>query len=192
MSPARFDLAKTDKEKTMLAVIAAVILIVVYFNFLVRPAASSLVKIVPKVSSLRKDIVSAKGLISNRGVTEKMRQELSKKLEGLEKIFPREREIPRLLESLSKIAGDSGVKILAIKPVAAVQGQDAKDSEIYLTIPIEIEARSGYHELGRFLEKLERGERFIMIDNIEINANPESIHSHDVRLIAVTYALVNE
>jgi Tfp pilus assembly protein PilO len=190
MGPAKFQFAKSQKEKTLLTLLAAVIFIAVYFHLLIRPAIVQLMDLAPKVSTLRRNLSGARTLIKNRPIIERRQSELKQKIDEFEKIFPREREIPKLLEKLSGIAAESGVKIVGTKPIGLEEyGQD-DEGEIYQVIPIEIIARSGYHELGDFLQKLEMAKRFVMIKDLKISANASSIKRHNVRIIAETFVLL--
>ena len=190
MSPARFQFAKSQKEKTLLTLLVAVIFIVAYFHLLIRPAIGKLMELTPKVSTLRRNLSGARTLIMNRPIIERRQSELKQKIDEFEKIFPREREIPKLLKKLSGIANESGVKIVGTKPIGLEEyGQD-DGGEIYQVIPIEIIARSGYHELGDFLQKLEMDKRFVMIKDLKISADTNSIKKHNVRIIAETFVLL--
>ncbi len=191
MTPAKFQIAKNQKEKALLTVMVAVFLIGGYFYLLIRPALGELMELVPKVSSLRRELAAAKNLINSRPVVENHKNELDQKIKEFERIFPREREIPKLLEKLSKVAGESGVKIIGIKPIGS-SGYDQKEVEdIYQAIPIEIIASSGYHELGKFLQKLETGYRFFMIKDLEISTSKSSVKRHDIRLVTEIFVLTH-
>lgn len=189
MSPAKLAITKTEKEKTLLVILAGAIVLVAYFYFLIKPAIGDLQELMPKVSKLKNDLAMAKTLALNRPAIEKRREELKAKIDKYEKIFPREREIPRLLENLSDIAKASSVKIKGIRPITSRGYGSGEESKIYQAIPIEVIALSGYHELGRFLQKLETGERFIKLKDLSIRANPTGGKRHEVMLIAETFIL---
>jgi Tfp pilus assembly protein PilO len=193
MGPAaKAEMSKGQKEKTVLTALLAVIVLVAYFHLLLRPAVTELKGLAPKVNKMRRDLSAAKTLIKSKVVIESRSEELNEKIAELEKVFPREREVPKLLENFSKIAGVSGVRIIGIKPVVMAEPAAREENAIYQAIPIEIIARSGYHELGKFLEKLETGERFIRVKDLAISAKETSVKRHDVRLIAETYILVTK
>lgn len=189
MSPAKLAITKTEKEKTLLIILAGAIILMAYFHFLIKPAIGDLRELMPKVSELKSDLAMAKTLILNRPSIEKRKKDLKAKIDKYEKIFPREREIPRLLENFSDIAKASGVKIIGIRPITSNEYGSGEESSTYQAIPIEVIALSGYHELGRFLQKLETGERFIKLKDFSIRANPTSAKRHEVMLIAETFIL---
>ena len=192
MSVVKIQLGKNKKEKTLLTVLVMVVIVVFYFHLFLRPAIEKLSTLLPNVSTLRSDLDDARALIEMEPVIEKESEKLQAGFDQYEEIFPSEQEIPKLLESLSNKAGESDVKIIAIKPIANEGFSQNKESKIYQEIPIEIVARSGYHQLGRFLQKLESGDRFITIKDLAIRADPRSITIHRVRLIASTYILRNK
>ncbi|MEE8360146.1 MAG: type 4a pilus biogenesis protein PilO, partial [Candidatus Omnitrophota bacterium] len=117
MTPAKFQIAKNQKEKMILTVMVAALLIGGYFYLLIKPAIAELMVLAPKVSSLRRDLATSRNLINSRPMVEMRKSELDQKIKEFEKIFPREREIPKLLAKLSEVAGGSGVKIKGIKPI---------------------------------------------------------------------------
>ena len=103
-------------------------------------------------------------------------------------MLPAEQEIPKLLEDLSDMAKRANVKILGITPMASKQ--EAQPAEIYQEIPILINAKSGYHELGKFLSDLENAGRFMKVADIKIKENKVSPKKHDVELLVLTYKLL--
>lgn len=192
MSAAKIELAKTKREKALLFVLVIIIVIGVYFYIFLRPAIISLSDLLPKVSTLKRDLADAKHLIENKPLIEKERDKLQLKINKYQQTFPRQQEIQRLLENLSKIASESDVKIIGIKPLDKEGLGVKKKKAIYQEFPIEIIAKSGYHQLGKFLQKLEGGERFIMVKDIEITTDPDDIKRQNTQLLASTYILVKK
>lgn len=183
---------KSKKEVTLLLILAILVVVAAYFNILIRPTMEGLFHILPKVAMLKSELTDTMALISNKDRIEKENEALERKIEGYKKIFTDEEEIPRFLESLSIIAAESGVKIKAIKPLRSTDKSSVREGGIYEEIPIEISAKSGYHQLGVFLQNLESGEKFLIISAIEIKADQKNIKMHDVRLIASTFAITEK
>jgi Tfp pilus assembly protein PilO len=104
-------------------------------------------------------------------------------------LLPTEEGIPTLLESLSEMARSSGMKIVSIEPVEE-RDNKALRGQAYQAIPIRMNARAGYHELGKFFSTLENSERFIKIADMRIKTNAASPKKHDVELLVLTYILL--
>lgn len=188
----KLGLAKMKKEKLILIALVCLAILAVYFQLLLRPLAMNLVNIMPKTSALRQDLLNAKSKIAKMDTTEKESRKLRLEMEKYSKIFPEKEEVPKLLEELSHMAIASNMKIIGIKPLSKGEATPAGKGFSYREIPIEIEARSGYHELGQFLQRLECGERFIMVKDLSVQSDNRSPKRHNVQLITSTYVLVKE
>jgi len=184
-------LAKTKREKALLSVFLIILIAGGYFHVFLRPAIRELVTLIPKVTTLKNDLQDARFLVNQKGAIVAQNKKLLLMMDGYRKIFPRRQEIQKILEELSNIANDSDVKIIGIKPLSGKE-LDAKSADIYKEIPIEIIASSGYHKLGEFLQRLETGERFIMIKDFKISSNPHSAKRQNAQLIASTYVLIKK
>jgi Tfp pilus assembly protein PilO len=64
-----------------------------------------------------------------------------------------------------------------------------KKSGFYKEQPILINAKCGFHELGKFLSKMENADRFMKVSDINIKSVAQSPKKHDVELLIVTYTL---
>lgn len=180
---------KNDPRKLAAVVIAvALVLLLLYFNFILRPQVSQAASLVTKMNKMRADLKKTETDIAEIPKFKKDIRTYNDKVTYYEKMLPAEREIPSLLQSLSEMAKNSNVKIIGITPTVM---SDEKGT-IYQELPILINARSGYHELGRFLSSLENSERFIKVADISVRSNGMNPKKHDVESLVVTYILLKE
>jgi type IV pilus assembly protein PilO len=186
----KIDLEKNKKETLILIGLVSLIVFVVYFQFILRPQIAGTARAVMKMTRARADLASAKSAISNIEALKKDIGSYKAKIVRYEEMLPAAEEIPSLLENLSTMARKSNVKIVGITPMATKKELKAKP-QIYKEIPILISAKSGYHELGKFLSNLENSDRFMKIADIEIRTNRSTPKKHDVELLVVTYILLN-
>lgn len=178
---------KNDPRKLAIAAgAAALVLFLVYFNFILRPQVSQVASMAAKANRMRADLKTAEITISEIPKFRKDIGQYEDKVTRYEKMLPAEREIPSLLESLSEMAKSSNVKIIGITPTVTA----SDTGTVYQELPILINAKSGYHELGRFLTSLEYSERFIKIADIDIKANSANPKKHDVDILLLTYILL--
>lgn len=179
-----------DNPRQLMIVIAVIAVIAGYFyvKMLLLPQISVTMKSVKQVNTLRPEVKASENDIAK---IDKLKREISasrSKIESYESMLPVEQEVPKLLESLSTMAKSSNVKIVGITPLASKQEESPE--KIYQEIPIQISARSGYHELGKFLADLEGSDRFMKVADIDIRANKSSGKRHDVELLVLTYVLL--
>ena len=182
---------KDKKQTLLLAALVFLFILTAYFYVFLRPSVGRLMVLIRETSNLSMELKSARTDIDNRPQMEKSKTILQSKIDYYEKKLPSQKEIPKLLEHLSEIANQAGVKIVGIKPVD-VAGEKRIEEDIYQETPINIDAKCGYHQLGRFIQELESADRFMKIDDIRIKADPSDMTRHNVKLIVITYTLTRE
>lgn len=188
---ARFtlDLQKNKKQAAIFVTLLAVVLLVGYLNFFLIPQTASAVAALKGAAKLGREVAVARADIARTPALRKDLDAYSAKIERYVKMLPVEAEVPAFLESLSAMARDANVKIVAIAPVPGKETESPR-GRIYQEMPIQINARSGYHELGRFLANLENSDRFMKVVDIEIRSDKASPKRHDVDLLLLTYVLL--
>jgi len=177
-----------DKKQTLLIGVAIFLAIMIAYGYIFfRPHAGELMALFSKLSNLKLELSSAKTDIATKPMLEKTKASLLSKIDYYEKQLPEQKEIPKILESLSEIAIGAGVKIIAIKPA-----ESSVEGAIYQEMPIQIKAKCGYHQLGRFINSLETGDRFMKVTDINLASNAEDMLNHNVELQIKTYTLSKE
>ncbi len=185
----KIDFKKNQKQIMIFLVLMAVLLVIVYFNFILTPQVTRVVHVVIEMSRQGADLKNAKRDILNVPKFKHAILSYKEKVDSYERMLPAEQEIPTLLENLSAMAKSSGVKIDSIMPVAKKEEKAQNAAQVYQEIPIRITAKSGYHELGAFVANLENAERFMKVVDISIRSNKQSPKRHDVEILVLTYIL---
>lgn len=184
------DFKDPKTQSRILIGLLGILLFVVYVYFIFIPQLTKDVVAVGKTITLRREMREAKYLIGQTDILRKKVGDYKDKIELYEQKLPAQQEIPSLLENLSKMARNANISIIGITPVVLKMQKEQK-SAVYKEIPILITAKSGYHELGRFLSNLENGDRFMKVVDISIKANSTTPKKHDVELMVYTYVLPN-
>jgi len=84
-------------------------------------------------------------------------------------------EVPVILEEISRTANQFNVKIDQVKPLTESQETLISAPEgKYYALPIVIQARSGYHMFGHFLNTLESGHLFFILRDWHMEAGPQA------------------
>jgi hypothetical protein len=96
-------------------------------------------------------------------------------------------DISLYMEALSRIANETGVKIIAIKPTGHLRPETPEEDKSktpppYRTEYFEITAMSAYHALGRFLARIETNPVFIKVLKMKIEGNPDAPLEHEVKM----------
>ena len=89
--------------------------------------------------------------------------------------MPGEDKIPNFLSSLTDIANEHKVKLMSINP-AKLKISDK--TSVYTEYPIALGIKGGYHQIARFVNKLENLERFVKINHISIASDKDDALKH--------------
>jgi Tfp pilus assembly protein PilO len=99
------------------------------------------------------------------------------------KIRPIE-DVPSILEEISRLASDSGIKIDQLTPQTDSQQVLIATGPLkYLALPIVIQASSGYHMFGHFLNQLETAKLFFTISSLVIENRGTDIRHHTISAV---------
>ena len=183
-----FDLKDQETQKKVLIALCGLVIIVLYFIFLLKPALAGLGEVNPNLAELKENIDRAEQWIAKKQGLEKQLKELQSRIEGYKMSSSEEEIVPAILEELSSMAHDSEVDIVGIKSTEfRLEEADGQAVILLKEIPITIKARCGYHHLGDFISKLESAKRVFAVRDIIIAARPQSPRSHDVKLLVSTF-----
>ena len=163
--------------------LAVVVLVALDVLLIARPQINSLFVLNDKARQLKADIDQ---LSDNKLRLSKYRSNLEdaqRQMKDFEAMVHKEGEIPSVLKAVSTLANDYGVKIDQLVPqksdgVVLVQNGDGK----YGTLSIMVRARAGYHDLGRFLNRLEQEHVFWQLDALDIVADDQQLGRHVVKM----------
>ena len=180
--------ARSVREKVMIILFAAVAVIFLDYWILIRPIVQVFGDTLPKLTVLEGQLQDQTKDKNNKPLILKQWSEAKDMLGEKEKSLIAPGELPALLENLSKLAQDSEVKILSLKPVEIPEA--AKENH-YREIPIQMNAVAGTHSLGQFLARLESGATFFRVKNLKITAGPTESNRQLLELSLECYGKVS-
>jgi Tfp pilus assembly protein PilO len=179
---------KSEKQTVILIGLVSAICLMLYANFLLVPHFIRAKDIFVKLNTARSELNKTASNITDTSVLKNELTAIEEKMRLYEKMLPPDQPISAILENLNTVAKNSNVKITAITP-NAVKETAGEKSETYREVSIRIEAKSGYHELGNFIARLESGSLLMKVADIMIRSNKASPKKHDVELIVLTYRM---
>lgn len=166
----------------LLGIILFVILSVAYLGAM-RFQISYLRSVNPEIMRLSQEFNSTQSHIARVPQYRQEVQRLTVELQSVNEKIRSKEQIPAILENISRMANEHGVEIEKIMPNTAASRLVLQNNNgQYYSIPILVEALSGYHNLGRFINRLEREEDFFSIPEFTITTNAEDPTNHVVKL----------
>ena len=171
-------------DQNRLYVFIGVLIFVFFFYYLVlmKPQLATLAKITPENKVLSEDIQKARGDIQKLETYKGEVARLKADIEETNLKIKSKDEVPMILEHVSLLAGQNKVDVDQIMPLSHDQRVLLEDNKrMYLSLPILVEARSGYHNFGRFLNYIEQDNISLGIRSFSVTATSDTQY-HAVRL----------
>ena len=172
-------------EKYQYVVLGGILLTIFAFDyfFFMKPQLNTLNTLSPKLTILRQDITQATDNIAQIDFYRSEIGQLKEKFKKSDfKILSKE-EANLILEGISRLATQNKVKIDQILPFKGPPELLLKNKEgSYYSFPIRLEAKGGYHDIGRFLDQLERDNVFKSITALTIVSNADDPTHHSIKL----------
>jgi len=179
-------------EKNRYYVLGGILLFIFLLDYflIMQPQLKTMMALNPKITILAKDFKRVKGDIPRYNqYQEEVLKLREKKMVSGTKILLKE-EISMILENISRIANRVGVRINQIMPIKdsqqlALTNEDGN----YYTLPILVDAKGGYHDIGRFFNQVENDPIFMSITDFDITANTSDPTHHSTRITIKAYVL---
>jgi len=168
------------------AVIALLPLVIFYFAFY-QPNSTKIDNLEAKKTTLDQEVKEVEAKAANLAKFEKELDEAMAIFQESSALLPKEKEIPKLLKDISALGRNAGLEFLTFKPLA----DDPKD--FYAEIPVTINVRGPYHNMGFFFDQVSKLERIVSVSNVKMSSpkkeGGEMLLNSDC--ILVTYRFTN-
>ena len=162
-------------------------LILFFFAFYL-PKSNEIELLTQQKNTAEQELQKAKATAATIGRHKAEMATVEEQFEETSVLFPKEKEIPRLLIDISAEGQSAGLDFLVFKPLAAVS------KDFYSEIPIDIQLRGPYHNVGSFLDQVSKLSRIVSVSNVKMSAPKKSegemLLDSNCRL--VTYQFTNK
>ncbi len=179
-------------EKNWYTILGGVLFLVflLYYFFLMQPRLRDLNVINAKRMTLKQDLQQGRENISKTAFYESEILRLKEQLGKVEYKIPLKGEIPLILQGISSLATRNSIKIDEMVPDKSSKELLLTNKEgKYYSFPILMEARAGYHDIGRFIDGLEKDRIFKSISAMTIAGNVSDPMRHSLKLTIKTIIL---
>lgn len=200
------------EQRTLLLLIALGVLILwLYTAYLLLPLLRGGATLGRDVRAARDQLNTLKLTTTNEAALRHQYNQVQDSVLVMRGVLPNEKELPAVIEILSNLASQAGVKIQTISPVrtppsgaesksplaarvlqegskkpGAAQGASLLPRPapiVFRDIQIQLDALAGFHQLGAFLSTVEMREQPIQVSTLRIETDPRSTLPPRVQLI---------
>lgn len=188
------DKLKNADQKTVYYIFGGILLGVFLLDYflIMRPQINTLTKLTPEIKEMQGNIERTSTNFLRLDEYKNQIKDMKEKVYALDQgIVPKE-GIPLLLEVVSRIALENRIKINQIMPrTDEIEEVLIQGDRRYLSLPILLEAKTGYHALGKFLNDLEASSTYFRPDMFIVSRTQgESLNSIRLTLNAIIYETV--
>jgi type IV pilus assembly protein PilO len=178
------------KNRNLIISVAGLVLIAIvsyiFWNYAVVPVKHDQEADAKKLADLRVKLKSAHDVAGKLNQIQLEMAGLEIDVAQLEKQLPKSRELPALIRVVSHRAEANGVQIISFSPNKPVP------KGLYDEIPYSMNIITSFHNLGRFLTAMGKGERLFAARNLTMVSNnsktdPSKTITASFSLIAFKY-----
>jgi len=186
----KIDLSKLKKEHLIVICVLLVIAVIFFFyQSIFRPLTGEIGRASRQIGQRERDIQRAKTAPKLKDLEGEIRA-----IEGELKVYQQglkaPTDIPQILETLDKIARRQKIEFISLTPLEAKEVLLPRGEEFLLEVPIRMQLRCGYHELGIFINQIENADRVMKVTGLKVKVDSSNIWSHQVELVVASYRIV--
>ncbi len=165
--------------KVVFSIILAILVFIGSYFFFISDELSSLERMQSKETQLRNDFKLKYQMAANLKLYREQLSEMEGQFAELLKMLPSKNEMPGLLDDLTFVATDAGLKINSLdweKPVP---------KDFYIELPIKVSVIGDYHEIGNMVSNVAKLPRIVSLHDFVITKEKNNQLKLDI--LAKTY-----
>ena len=158
-----------------------------FFYFMYMPNNVEITELRQMSHRIQLNLAQAKSDAKNLEIYQRQYKEAEGRFKLALQLLPDKKEIPNLLDGISRSGRHSGLEFLLFQPAREVL------KEFYVEIPVKIQVIGGYHNLAMFFDKVAKLPRIVNISNLSIKGTGSSrgaVGPLQATCIAITYQFV--
>ncbi len=185
MNPPIADLSPQQRQLRILAIVLVVVGLVFWLQFLIIPQTGSAARLGSELTGLRLKVERARQEVRRLPDMEKKLDDLAARYSMSTVSTPPAEQLPDLLDKIAQFARGARVRVVTLRPKEDLGAVQAGPSG-YLEIPLELVATAGYHQIGRFLNQLERSDSLVRLRELEIRPGKEML-GQEVKMMLLAF-----
>jgi type IV pilus assembly protein PilO len=175
--------ARTKLQRVLLYTSAIVLLVGSFAYFAYLPKHKEIGKLESEYKELAEKLDKARNTAKKLNYYRTKMKAAEAQFNIVMRALPEKKEIPALLDNISKAARDAGLDITKFQPNAE------KPKEFYAEVPISINVSGNYHNVAMFFDKISSLPRIVTISAVKMSPDKEGVKL-SASCTAVTYKFI--
>ncbi|MBV7315627.1 type 4a pilus biogenesis protein PilO [Shewanella sp. NIFS-20-20] len=165
--------------KVVFAVLLAIIVFIGSYFFFISDAIDNLNRVQKQEQELRDDFKNKYRLAANLKLYREQLVVMEEQFSELLRMLPSKNEMPGLLDDLTFVATDAGLRINSL------DWQSEIERDFYLEFPINMSVRGDYHQIGKMVAGVAKLPRIVSLHDFTITK--EASGELEMNIQAKTY-----
>jgi len=150
----------TPQQRVMLFVGTFVCLVAAFYFLQYQPRSEVMAALQTDLAQQEKRLAVLKDAAAKLPALQEELAKAEAEFAHLLSLLPDQREIPALLETVSKLGAQVGLENILFQP------QAEQAHEFYAVIPIRLDLIGSYHQLGAFFDSMSKLDRILKVENL--------------------------
>lgn len=165
-------------RKTWIRIGTAGVIIILVCVFIVGPAWFKRGLVRSQVALVQTQLRTVENLRIRKPEMMKQKQDYRKFVSDVKNRLYHPRDASLLLGEISRMANECQIKIIASRPEASKTNFPDRFKELYKANRYEFAVEGGYHQLGKFVSKIESNSKILRIQLFDIQPREDLPGSH--------------
>lgn len=176
------------KKRAMIVGVVLLLMIGAYYQLIYTKKTVKINIQQTNLAKLNSELQDLRAIQKKLNEFKSMIKDLEAQLNEAQRQLPKQREIPKLLNDMSKFGKESGLEFITFRPA-----KEAKKG-FYAEVPVNLVFNGPFHNIAAFIDKIVHYPRIIKITSLSLSS-PKEIDGHvmlKASCTATTYRYIEE
>ena len=176
------------KNRAIIVGVVLVLMIGAFYQFVYTKKSARIKTQKSSLAKLNSELQDLRAIQKKLNEFKSMIKDLEAQLNEAQRQLPKQREIPTLLNDMSKFGKESGLEFITFRPAKE------KKKGFYAEVPVSLVFSGPFHNIAAFIDKIVHYPRIIKITNLSL-AGPKEVDGHvmlKASCTATTYRYIEE
>ena len=176
------------KQRAIIVGVALVLMVGAYYQFVYTKKSTKINIQQSNLATLNSELQDLRAIQKKLNEFKSMIKDLEAQLNEAQRQLPKQREIPTLLNDISKFGKESGLEFNTFRP------QKEKKRGFYAEVPVSLVFNGPFHNIAAFIDKIVHYPRIIKITSLSLSS-PKEVDGHvmlKASATATTYRYIEE